>query len=178
MAGTIAAVCGLFGSLIRPVGGYVADRLGGLRTLYYALPVIVGSVVAVTSPSLPVAVAMMALATGAMGFGNGVVFQLVAEWFPKDIGLASGVVGAAGGFGGFLLPIDHRNHEGIYRELRYGSLALRRIWGVRLGDGNRRIAESGRLCGRIVFLKGYFVDGGRRKNHVTSAKLNDKLTLH
>jgi MFS transporter, NNP family, nitrate/nitrite transporter len=40
-----------------------------------------------------------------MGFGNGVVFQLVAEWFPKDIGLASGVVGAAGGFGGFLLPI-------------------------------------------------------------------------
>lgn len=105
MAGTIAAVCGLFGSLIRPVGGYVADRLGGLRTLYYALPVIVGSLVAVTSPSLPVAATMMVLATGAMGFGNGAVFQLVAEWFPKDIGLASGVVGAAGGFGGFLLPI-------------------------------------------------------------------------
>jgi NNP family nitrate/nitrite transporter-like MFS transporter len=105
MAGTVAALCGLFGSLIRPVGGYVADRQGGLRSLYYVLPVIVGSVVAVTSPSLPMAVAMMVLATGAMGFGNGVVFQLVAEWFPKDIGLASGVVGAAGGFGGFLLPI-------------------------------------------------------------------------
>jgi NNP family nitrate/nitrite transporter-like MFS transporter len=113
MAGTIAAVCGLFGSLIRPVGGYAADRLGGLRTLYYALPVIVGSVVAVTSPSLPVAVAMMALATGAMGFGNGVVFQLVAEWFPKDIGLASGVVGAAGGFGGFLLPIITATMKGF-----------------------------------------------------------------
>jgi NNP family nitrate/nitrite transporter-like MFS transporter len=105
MAGTVAALCGLFGSLIRPVGGYVADRQGGLRILYYVLPVIVGSVVAVTSPSLPTAVAMMVIATGAMGFGNGVVFQLVAEWFPKDIGLASGVVGAAGGFGGFLLPI-------------------------------------------------------------------------
>ena len=105
MAGTIAASCGLFGSLIRPVGGYVADSRGGLRTLYYVLPVIVGSVVAVTSPSLPMAVAMMVVATGAMGFGNGVVFQLVAERFPKDIGLASGVVGAAGGFGGFLLPI-------------------------------------------------------------------------
>jgi NNP family nitrate/nitrite transporter-like MFS transporter len=105
MAGTVAALCGLFGSLIRPVGGYIADRQGGLRILYYVLPVIVGSVVAVTSPSLPMAVAMMVLATGAMGFGNGVVFQLVAEWFPKDIGLASGVVGAAGGFGGFLLPI-------------------------------------------------------------------------
>jgi MFS transporter, NNP family, nitrate/nitrite transporter len=113
MAGTIAAVCGLFGSLIRPVGGYVADRLGGLRTLYYALPIIVGSLVAVTSPSLPVAVAMMALATGAMGFGNGAVFQLVAEWFPKDIGLASGVVGAAGGFGGFLLPIVTATMKGF-----------------------------------------------------------------
>ncbi len=113
MAGTIAAVCGLFGSLIRPVGGYVADRLGGLRTLYYALPVIVGSLVAVTSPSLPLAVAMMLLATGAMGFGNGAVFQLVAEWFPKDIGLASGVVGAAGGFGGFLLPIVTATMKGF-----------------------------------------------------------------
>jgi len=87
------------------VGGYVADRQGGLRSLYYVLPVIVGSVVAVTSPSLLMAVTMMVVATGAMGFGNGVVFQLVAEWFPKDIGLASGVVGAAGGFGGFFLPI-------------------------------------------------------------------------
>ncbi|TKB75689.1 MAG: NarK/NasA family nitrate transporter [Nitrospira sp.] len=105
MAGSVAALCGLFGSLIRPLGGYVADRCGGLRILYYVLPIIVGSVVAVTSPSFPVAVAMMVIATGAMGFGNGVVFQLVAEWFPKDIGLASGVVGAAGGFGGFLLPI-------------------------------------------------------------------------
>ena len=117
MAGTVAALCGLFGSLIRPVGGYIADRQGGLRILYYVLPVIVGSVVAVTSPSLPMAVAMMVIATGAMGFGNGVVFQLVAEWFPKDIGLASGVVGAAGGFGGFLLPICCWNHEGVYRKL-------------------------------------------------------------
>jgi MFS transporter, NNP family, nitrate/nitrite transporter len=113
MAGSVAALCGLFGSLIRPVGGYVADRRGGLRILYYVLPVIVGSVVAVTSPSLPVAVAMMVIATGAMGFGNGVVFQLVAEWFPKDIGLASGVVGAAGGFGGFLLPIVTGTVKGV-----------------------------------------------------------------
>lgn len=113
MAGTVAALCGLFGSLIRPVGGYVADRQGGLRTLYYVLPILVGSVVAVTSPSLPIAVVMMVIATGAMGFGNGVVFQLVAEWFPKDIGLASGVVGAAGGFGGFLLPIVTGTLKGL-----------------------------------------------------------------
>jgi MFS transporter, NNP family, nitrate/nitrite transporter len=104
-AGALAALCGLMGSLIRPVGGYVADRQGGLRTLYYVLPVIAGAVVAVISPSRTMAVVMMLVATAAMGFGNGVVFQLVAGWFPADIGLASGVVGAAGAVGGFLLPI-------------------------------------------------------------------------
>jgi MFS transporter, NNP family, nitrate/nitrite transporter len=104
-AGALAALCGLFGSLIRPFGGYVADRQGGLRTLHYVLPVIAGAVVAVASPSLPMAVAMMVIATGAMGFGNGAVFQMVAEWFPEDIGLVSGVVGAAGGFGGFVWPL-------------------------------------------------------------------------
>lgn len=105
LAGSLAAAGGLFGSLIRPFGGYVADRQGGLRTLHYVFPLIVGAVVAVTSPSLPLAVAMVVVATGAMGFGNGVVFQLVAEWFPKEIGLASGVVGAAGGLGGFFFPV-------------------------------------------------------------------------
>ena len=104
-AGTVAALCGLGGSLIRPVGGYVADRHGGVRTLYYVLPLIAGSVVAIISPSHAMAVTMMVMATAAMGFGNGVVFQLVAEWFPHDIGLASGVVGAVGAVGGFLLPI-------------------------------------------------------------------------
>jgi MFS transporter, NNP family, nitrate/nitrite transporter len=104
-AGMIAALCGFMGSVIRPVGGYVADRQGGLRTLYYVLPVIAGTVVAVISPSRTMAVVMMVVATAAMGFGNGVVFQLVADWFPADIGLASGVVGASGAVGGFLLPI-------------------------------------------------------------------------
>jgi NNP family nitrate/nitrite transporter-like MFS transporter len=40
-----------------------------------------------------------------MGFGNGVVFQVVSDRFPKQIGLASGLIGAAGGLGGFLLPV-------------------------------------------------------------------------
>ena len=112
-AGAVAALCGLMGSVIRPVGGYVADRQGGLRTLYYVLPVIAGTVVAVISPSRTMAVAMMVVATAAMGFGNGVVFQLVAEWFPKDIGLASGVVGASGAIGGFLLPILIGTMKGV-----------------------------------------------------------------
>ena len=104
-AGTVAAMCGLLGSLIRPVGGYVADRHGGMRALYYVLPAIAGSIVAIVSPSQATAMLMMLLATAAMGIGNGVVFQLVAEWFPNEIGVASGVVGACGAVGGFLLPL-------------------------------------------------------------------------
>lgn len=104
-AGLVAALCGLIGSVVRPIGGYMADRQGGLRVLYYVLPAIAGAVVAVVSPSQSTGVVMMVAATAAMGFGNGVVFQLVAEWFPQDIGLASGVVGAAGAIGGFILPM-------------------------------------------------------------------------
>jgi NNP family nitrate/nitrite transporter-like MFS transporter len=112
-AGGIAALCVLLGSIIRPLGGHVADRQGGLRTLHYVLPVIAGSVVAVVSPAFSTAIVMMVVAAGAMGFGNGVVFQLVAEWFPEEIGLASGVVGAAGSVGGFLLPITMGSLKGL-----------------------------------------------------------------
>jgi NNP family nitrate/nitrite transporter-like MFS transporter len=105
-AGSIAALCGLVGSLIRPFGGHAADRIGGLRTLILALPLVVG-VVAVFGEvtNINVAVVLMVVAVGAMGVGNGVILQLASEWFPKQIGLASGVVGAAGGIGGFLLPL-------------------------------------------------------------------------
>jgi NNP family nitrate/nitrite transporter-like MFS transporter len=39
-----------------------------------------------------------------LGMGNGAVFQLVPQRFPERIGILTGIVGAAGGFGGFLLP--------------------------------------------------------------------------
>lgn len=113
VGGSIAALCGLTGSLIRPVGGYVADRWGGL-------PLLVGVFVALafmtalagSLPSLPWAVGLLVMTIAVMGFGNGVIFQIVSEWFPKDIGLASGLVGAAGGIGGFLVPIGF----GLLRE--------------------------------------------------------------
>ncbi|MBA5876109.1 MAG: MFS transporter [Nitrospira sp. CR1.2] len=106
LAGAMAALCGLVGSLIRPVGGAVADRWGGV-------PVLAGVLVALalitalagSLPALPVALVLLVVTTAVMGFGNGVIFQIVSDWFPKEIGLASGLVGAAGGIGGFLVPI-------------------------------------------------------------------------
>ena len=105
-AGSIVALCGLVGSLIRPFGGYAADRIGGLRTLMLSLPLIVGIIAVLGEVTgVTVAVVLMVAAVGAMGIGNGVILQLASEWFPKQIGLASGIVGAAGGIGGFLLPL-------------------------------------------------------------------------
>jgi NNP family nitrate/nitrite transporter-like MFS transporter len=105
-AGSIAALCGLVGSLIRPLGGHAADRIGGLRTLMLALPLVVGMVAALGEVTdVSVAVVLIVAAVGAMGVGNGVILQLASEWFPKQIGLASGVVGAAGGIGGSLLSL-------------------------------------------------------------------------
>lgn len=106
-AGSITALCGLFGSLIRPFGGYVADLIGGLRVLQGVLVGIAGLVAGVAQlPAVGSAVFLLVCAIGTMGFGNGVVFQVVSDRFPKHIGLASGLIGAAGGFGGFLLPVS------------------------------------------------------------------------
>jgi NNP family nitrate/nitrite transporter-like MFS transporter len=55
-------------------------------------------------PPLPVAIALLFVGMGLLGMGNGSVFQLVPQRFPKEIGVISGIVGAAGGVGGFFLP--------------------------------------------------------------------------
>lgn len=105
-AGSLTAVGGLLGSFIRPLGGYVADRLGGIRVLpvvFAAIAAAVGGVGWLPEPSTSILLLLTGLA--AMGFGNGVVFQVVSDRFPKQMGLASGVVGAAGGIGGFFLPV-------------------------------------------------------------------------
>ena len=105
-AGSLTALCGLAGSLIRPAGGYVADRLGGVHVLLVVFLVMAGCVLAIARlPAVAWAAPMIVTAVAAMGFGNGVVFQVVADRLRPQIGVATGVIGAAGGFGGFLLPV-------------------------------------------------------------------------
>ena len=105
-AGSISALGGLLGSLIRPFGGYVADHLGGIRVLPLLFLAIAASIAGVGwLPPVPWSVLFVMMALTVMGFGNGVVFQVVSDRFPKQIGLASGVIGAAGGLGGFFLPL-------------------------------------------------------------------------
>ena len=104
-AGTLTALCVFSGSMLRPVGGLVADWLGGTRllvTVFAAVAITMGAVA--TLPPLQVAVTLIVVAMGLLGAGNGIVFQLIGHRFQREIGIVTGIVGAAGGMGGFLLP--------------------------------------------------------------------------
>jgi len=93
---------------LRPVGGWLADRLGPVRVLVVALAVVVaGAVVQSFTPGLvPVGTAAFLAMAAALGAGSGAVFALVALAAPADkVGSVTGVVGAAGGLGGFLPPL-------------------------------------------------------------------------
>ncbi len=104
-AGTFATVCVISGSCLRPVGGYLADRFGGIRMLtafYVGAGVLMMGLAAL--PPLAVGTVLMFAVMGLLGMGNGSVFQLVPQRFPREIGAITGIVGAAGGLGGFILP--------------------------------------------------------------------------
>jgi NNP family nitrate/nitrite transporter-like MFS transporter len=101
----LVAVAALMGSMLRPVGGWIADRIGGatLAPIVLAVFALCAFVVAAQPPIVACA-ALVFLMTGALGMGNGAIFQMVPQRFPAEIGIITGIVGAAGGLGGFYLP--------------------------------------------------------------------------
>ena len=113
-AGWAAAACALAGSFSRPAGGFVADRLGGFRVLSFLYPTIAVLIVGTALlPPFPFAFALIWLAMTCLGMGNGVIFQEVPQRFRREIGAMSGLIGAAGGIGGFLLP----SALGLFKDL-------------------------------------------------------------
>lgn len=104
-AGDLTTIVVLFGSFLRPVGGTLADRFGGYRMLLFLLSAIAICLAGVGMlPIVGMALVLLIFAMGMLGMGNGAVFQLVPQRFPDRVGLLTGIVGAAGGFGGFMLP--------------------------------------------------------------------------
>ncbi len=104
-AATIAACGGALGSLLRPVGGAVADRVGGTTVLSGVLGIAgAGLLFASGLPAVGATAVAFVVTMGALGVGNGAVFQLVGLRFGDRIGAMTGIVGAAGGRGGFALP--------------------------------------------------------------------------
>ena len=106
-AGFLMAGLSFTGAMVRPVGGWVADRVSGVRVLLVLL-------VAIAIFNVGFAMLMPPLAGGAallfglyvcFGLGNGATFQLVPHRWQGKTGVMTGIIGAAGGIGGFYLPV-------------------------------------------------------------------------
>lgn len=117
-AGYLTALAALAGSALRPVGGWVADKVGGVRLLSVLLGGIAATYLAASRlPALTPMIAILVVSMVCLGLGNGAVFQLVPQCFRRQIGIATGVVGAIGGLGGFMLPTmlgQFKQHTGSF----------------------------------------------------------------
>lgn len=104
--GYLVTITVIAGSFFRPVGGYIADRIGGMRFMLalYSAVALCAFAISTMPSSFMVMLVLTSIMMACLGMGNGSLFQIVPQRFPKEIGVVTGIIGAAGGFGGFLLP--------------------------------------------------------------------------
>jgi NNP family nitrate/nitrite transporter-like MFS transporter len=136
VAGYFTAACVFAGSFVRPLGGILADRIGGIRTLSVVY-VLAAAFLALASTGLTkwAALTVFFCAMLMLGAGNGSVFQLVPQRFRKEIGVMTGLVGMAGGIGGFYLASSlgySKQLTGSYQAglLVFAGLALLALTGL------------------------------------------------
>ena len=105
IAGYFGALTIFAGAVLRPVGGNIADKIGGVKALYFFYGSVAVLVALTAFVELPffVAIAVLFMIMASLGMANGAVFQLVPQRFGKDIGIMTGIVGCAGGLGGTAL---------------------------------------------------------------------------
>ena len=135
VAGYYTAACVFMGSMMRPLGGWLADRIGGIKSLS-VMYVIAASFLFVVSFGLPLAwmaLIVFMFAMWALGMGNGAVFQLVPQRFRKEIGVMTGMVGMAGGVGGFYLASSLGYSKQITGSYQLGFLIFAALAMVALG---------------------------------------------
>jgi len=144
LAGYCTAACVFAGSLVRPMGGALADRIGGVRTLTMVFTVAAVALAGVGMAStLTGALSLFVVAMLALGTGNGAVFQLVPQRFQSEIGIMTGLVGMAGGVGGFYLASSlgfARQFTGSFASgfLIFAGLSLLALAGITLVKGKWR----------------------------------------
>ncbi|MFH8443043.1 MFS transporter [Streptomyces sp. NPDC018026] len=112
---------------MRPVGGWLSDRVGPVRVVTGTLAVVLAAALVQSSaPALtPVGTAAFLSLAAALGAGSGAVFALVALLAPANrLGSVTGVVGAAGGLGGFVPPLVMGSLYGTYGSYALGLLLL------------------------------------------------------
>jgi NNP family nitrate/nitrite transporter-like MFS transporter len=123
-AAMLAAAFSIPGGLLRAVGGYFSDKFGAHTITWWVLwislvclfflsyPQTEFTVITVTGPATfhiglgPTMFTIIMFTMGiAFAIGKASVFKYISDDYPKNIGVISGVVGLAGGMGGFIMPI-------------------------------------------------------------------------
>lgn len=110
-AGLLTAAFLTIATLCRPIGGLLADRLSAGKVLLavYVIVFITTGLLAFDAHALYPFLIVSYVLSIFLGFGNGAVFKLVPTLFPQQTGAVTGVVGAIGGLGGFILPLIFGN---------------------------------------------------------------------
>ena len=139
IAGFFTAACVFSGSMVRPIGGALADRIGGIRALsiMYAIAAVALTVISFGLADVRLAAGVIIVGMAALGMGNGAVFQLVPQRFRGEIGVMTGLVGMTGGVGGFYLASSlglAKQFTGTYQLgfLGFALLALVALGGLTL----------------------------------------------
>ncbi|MEZ5098649.1 MAG: MFS transporter [Thermoleophilia bacterium] len=105
-AGFLTAIFIFPASLLRPLGGWLSDRLGARPVTYTAFVVMCGALIWLSFElGIVLFTALVAVVGVMMGIGKASVYRYIADYFPRDVGAVGGLVGAVGGVGGFVLPL-------------------------------------------------------------------------
>ncbi len=163
-AGNFATFCVVAGSALRPLGGHLADRFGGVRLLT-GLYLMAGTTMLglATLPPMFAGTVLLFATMATLGMGNGAVFQLVPQRFPQEIGVTTGIVGSAGGVGGFLLPTVLGTMKQATGSFSGGFLAFALVGGI---GGALTLAYASRGW------HGTFIGAGGRAAEATPASLS------
>ncbi|MGG4606493.1 MFS transporter [Paenalcaligenes sp. Me131] len=152
-AAFLAACFSLPGGVLRAVGGWVSDKFGAYRTTWWVMWVCWIAFFLLSYPDTdftirtvdgpqsfhialgPVAFTILMFVVGiAMAIGKASVFKFISDEFDQNIGAVSGLVGLAGGLGGFVLPIlfglllDLTGVRSSCFMLLYGAVCVSLIW--------------------------------------------------
>jgi len=171
-AGSLTVLATLTGSLTRVLGGWFADRIGGITTLSVVFLIAIAALFGLmATPSLVTTTLLFMLCFAALGAGNGATFQLVPLRWPLTTAVAGGMIGEIGALGGGILPNVlglSKQHTGSYQAgwICYATLAVvilimmrivarswTRTW---VGAGGRAIASSIQRSEYAIGDEGYF----------------------
>ena len=165
-ASYLTLLAAVMGSVIRPVGGYWADRVGGVAALAIVLLFVIGTLTLLTAaPSLVLTTILFMACFAALGAGNGAVFQLVPLRWPTSTAVAGSMIGEIGALGGAILPLamgyskqatgtfawGFLFYAGLSTMVLGGLMLLRRKWtSTWVGPWGRAVRREFTMRGGVI----------------------------